>query len=944
MIKAIVYTSETGYTKEYARLLAEETSLPYYELGSQEVKRGEPIIYLGWLFAGGVKGYKEANKNFDVKGLCGVGMGPVTPASKDVLRKKNNVPLGTEVFYLRGGFDMNKLSGSNKAIMSVKVKQIEKGLSSKTTLTEEQAFTLKMVRDGASDVSKENLSEVTNWVISQQKIAEDVLGARVPSRRKEEDMKRDQLIQNLVDSYGNWMREESIKPCKGAARMTKELYPYDHLFSPIQINRMTVKNRLVMAPMGNISMAEETGRPNDKMLEYFFDRAKGGVGLLTTGLIPISHGIDNSVTELGKLSYFPRIDRSRTVLAGWRDLAKGCHAYGSKIFIQLTAGLGRVGNPECLVKQYKFPVSASVNPNYYISEIPCMPLTDWSLKKIVKNMGQGAADAMHCGLDGVYLHGHEGYLLDQLTSPAFNRRKIGRYADWQRFGIDIIKEIRRRVGPHYPIMYRIDLSLALNETYGREMYRSKILSKFRNGRTIADTLNYMENLVKAGVDIFDVDLGCYDNWWLPHPPSGMPAGCFLDISRVAKEYFAARKIKSNAGVEVPIVAVGKLGYPDVAEQALRDGDADMIMLGRPLLSDAEWCNKAFAGKVEEIRPCIGCQEGCINEFVEGGHPQCAVNPRTGFEDVLPLNPDPAQKKKKIAVVGGGPAGIVFAVQAAERGHEVELFEKTKKLGGRIVPGCIPKVKFDIENYLIYLEHRVKETKKSKKLKVHMGKAVTTEDLKEAKYDAVVFATGTRDIDPPFPGKEEAKVLQATDLLLKPELLEDAKKIVVVGGGVVGMETAYWLRYEQNRDVTVVEMIPEIMKGVCTANRGHLIHYFEKAGGKIINCAKVTALGAGKVTIERNVSKNVPNPYNTWQPLLPDNIENPLAKKPGEETRVQDLKADLVVLAMGGRADESPFYEAQKEKVAPELYNIGDSFIGGKVHEATKAAYRLAIRI
>lgn len=944
MIKAIVYTSEAGHTREYAHLLSEKTGLPALELNNTSLEQGEKIFYLGWLFSDEIKGYKEAKQRYEIAGVCGVGMGPSTPSSAQRLRKKNHVPLGTEVFYLRGGFDLEKLKGSSRALMSLKVKQMEKGLSALKNLSQDQSFTLKMIREGASDVSREHLREILHWIDAQNSISEKIVGGSVPSARKGEDMKRDQLVQNLVDSYGNWMQEESLKPCKGAARMTKELYPYDHLFSPIKINRITIKNRIVMAPMGNISMAEETGRPNDKMLEYFFDRAKGGVGLLTTGLIPISHGIDHSVTELGKLSYFPRIDRSRTVLAGWRDLAKGCHAYGSKIFIQLTAGLGRVGNPECLIKQYKFPVSASVNPNYYISEIPCMPLTDRSLKKIVKNTGQGAADAMHCGLDGVYLHGHEGYLLDQMTSPAFNRRKVGRYTDWQRFGIDMVEEIRRRVGPHYPIMYRIDLSLALNETYGREMDRNKILSKFKNGRSLSDTLNYMENLVKAGVDIFDVDLGCYDNWWLPHPPSGMPAGCFLDISRVAKEYFAARKIKSNAGVEVPIVAVGKLGYPDVAEQALRDGDADMIMLGRPLLSDAQWCNKAYAGKVEEIRPCIGCQEGCINEFVEGGHPQCAVNPRTGFEDVLPAQSAPAQKKKKIAVVGGGPAGIVFAVQAAERGHEVELFEKTKRLGGRIVPGCVPKIKFDIENYLIYLEHRVKETKKSKKLKVHMGKAVTTDSLKEGNYDAVVFATGTKDIDPPFPGKEDAKVVQATDLLQKPELLEDARKIVVVGGGVVGMETAYWLRYEQGRDVTVVEMIPQIMKGVCTANRGHLIHYFQKAGGKIINCAKVISLSEGKVAIERNISRNVPNPYNTWQPLLPENVENPLAKKIGQETRMQNLRADLVVLAMGGKVDESPFYEAQKEKVAPELYNIGDSFIGGKVHEATKAAYRLAITI
>ena len=136
-------------------------------------------------------------------------------------------------------------------------------------------------------------------------------------------------------------------------------------------------------------------------------------------------------------------------------------------------------------------------------------------------------------------------------------------------------------------------------------------------------------------------------------------------------------IQSNAGLLVPIVAVGKLGYPDLAEKALRDGDCDMVMLGRPLLADAQWCNKAYEGRVHEIRPCIGCQEGCVNEFVEGGHIQCTVNPRTGFEDVFPANTEPALRKKKIAVIGGGPAGMEFALTAYRRGHHVDLFEKNR---------------------------------------------------------------------------------------------------------------------------------------------------------------------------------------------------------------------------------------------------------------------------
>lgn len=754
-------------------------------------------------------------------------------------------------------------------------------------------------------------------------------------------MKTDPIVQTLVDSYGNWVCGEAENTAGATGRMTKNLYPFDHMFTPIRVNRMTIKNRLVMAPMGNIDMCEETGRPNDKMLHYFFARAKGGVGLITTGLIPISHGIDPSVTEMGHLTYFPRIDRSRTVFPGWRDLAQGVHAYGSKIFIQLTAGLGRVGNPQCLINELKFPVSASYNPNFYIPQIPCVRLSDGRLKKIIKNAGQAAADAKAAGLDGVYLHGHEGYLLEQLTNPAFNRRKLGRYSDWQKFGIDMVRELRRRAGADYPIMYRIDLSLALNETYGEEGMNISALKKFKNGRTIEQTLNYMANLVKAGVDMFDVDLGCYDNWWLPHPPAGMPAGCFLDIARVTKEYFKKNNILSNAGIEVPVVAVGKLGYPDIAEQALREGKCDMVMLGRPLLADPEWPNKAYAGKVEDIRPCIGCQEGCINEFVDGGHPQCAVNPRTGFEHIIPENPSPPLKQKRIAVAGAGPAGVVFSCIAAQRGHQVELFEKSGEIGGKIIPGGVPKIKYEVENYRRYLSLLLRDAEKTGNLTLHFNTEANAEALKQQGFDSIVFAVGTKPITPKIPGIEKIKTLQATELLCDIQLAGEAKNIVVIGGGVVGCETAYWLKYEHGRDVTVVEMLPHMMDGACTANRGHLIHYLKKAGVRLINCAKVTGFDEKHVVITRNVSKGVPNPYNTWQPILPKNIENPLAPKLGPEEKEEMLDADLVVLAMGAHPDDAGFFEAQRIHAAPEIHNIGDSFSSGRILEATRAANALA---
>ncbi len=752
-------------------------------------------------------------------------------------------------------------------------------------------------------------------------------------------MELDKKLLELTSDYGDWWKKGYETP-----QMTNNLYPYTKMFSPIRVNNTVIKNRVVMAPMGNISMCDETGKPNFKMLKYFEERARGGVGLITTGLVPVSFGIDKSLIEKGELSYFPRIDRSRTVFAPWRDLAAMCHTYGATLFIQLTPGLGRVGNPQCLTNQFKFPRSASFNPNWYMSSVPCLPLSDLSLMRIIKRVGQGAADAKACNIDGVYLHGHEGYLLEQLTNPAFNRRKIGKFAKYENFGIEMIKEIRRRVGDDYPIMYRIDLSLALNETYKDRMNTVPSLKKFKNGRTIADTLRYMKNLVEAGVDMFDVDLGCYDNWWLPHPPASMPSGCYLGIAEMVKRFFNDFEVKSNKGLPVPVVAVGKLGYPDLAEQALRDDKCDMVMLGRPLLADADWCNKAYNGEVRDIRPCIGCQEACLNEFVEGGHPQCAVNPRTAFEEEFSREIPRAEKKKFVAVIGAGPAGIVAAETLIKRGHAVDLYEK-KAIGGSLLPGSRAKIKYELKNYLDYLNNTVEKLKENKDFELIKGTA-QAESLRAKGYDAIFVATGTKQLRPRVDGIEGDNVHFAIEILNNPNLVRDAQTIVVVGGGVVGAETAYFLKYECNKDVKLVEMDKYIMNHACTANRGHIIHYLDEAGVEILNCTKLLSIDGNKVKVLQNKHKNVPDPYITWHPILPENVENPLdiLTKIGEDYKERTLFCDMVVLATGVTPANSLYYDCLKGHAAKEIYNIGDSFKSARVFEAVRAAYRCARNI
>ncbi|MGI6702252.1 MAG: FAD-dependent oxidoreductase [Christensenellales bacterium] len=747
---------------------------------------------------------------------------------------------------------------------------------------------------------------------------------------------QEKILYDLHEKYGEWFKEKDSIP-----RMTNKLFPYKNMFSPVKVNSLTLKNRLVMAPIGNVSMCDETGRPNERMIAYFEERAKGGVGLITTGLVPVSYGIDPTFIEKGNLVYFPRIDSSRTVFAGWRDLAMKCHSHGAALFIQLSAGLGRVGNPQCLLNFLKLPVSASWNPNFYMPQIPCRPLSERELKKIINQIGQAAADAKAANIDGVYLHAHEGYLFEQLANSAYNRRKFGKYSDKCAFGVDTVSKIRERCGNKFPIMFRIDLSLALNATYGDKMNTVKSLRKFKNERSIEDTLKYMAKLVEAGVDMFDVDLGSYDNWWLPHPPASMPPACFLEIAEIAKNYFKENNIKANTGLDVPITAVGKLGYPDLAEKALRDNKCDMIMLGRPLLADPEWPKKAFSGEIESIVPCIGCQEGCINEFIEGGHPQCAVNPRCAFEAEIDEKIEKAEVIKKIAVIGAGPSGIIATDILLKRGHKVDLYEKEKFIGGLVNQGSAPKIKYEFSNYLAYLNFLLSGFTANSDFQLIKGKEVKADELKAKGYDAIFVATGSKQVKPPVEGIDNKNVHFAIDVLANPQIVKDATDIVIIGGGVVGVETAYFLTYEHGKKVKVVEMLPYLMNNVCTANRGHLIHYLEKAGVELLNMTRLKSVKDKSVEIIKNISRNKPDPYVTWHPVLPENVLNPLAKKIGEEYQPEILKADAVIISAGVISENDLYYELVNARAAKEIYNIGDSLKPGRILEAVRTAYRKA---
>ncbi|MDK2947059.1 MAG: 2-enoate reductase [Methanolobus sp.] len=720
---------------------------------------------------------------------------------------------------------------------------------------------------------------------------------------------------------------------------------FEKLFEPQYIGKCKLKNRIIMAPIGNINMADPVGRPLNKMIEYFIERAKGGTGLLITGLVPVSYGIDPTLSEENDTTYFPRIDgSSRTRLSGWRDLTAGVKPYGTKIFIQLSAGLGRVGSPESALHG-KILKSASWNSNYYIPQVPHLPLSDRKIKRIVKMMGQSAANAKISGFDGVHLHGHEGYLMDQLTSAPWNRRKLGRYRNNFQFGIDVVREIKRRCGEDFPVIYRIDLTQALQESYGDEVFRNRFRGR---ERTIDEGLQFCKALYEAGVDAFDVDKGCYDNWFWPHPPSYFDDAVYVEeIAGRLKDFFRKESIDAK------VIAVGKLGKPEVAESVLSAQQADFVMLGRPLLADPYWPVKVKENRTKEIIHCIGDHEGCIESFKKGGHPCCSVNPYTGFEDTKKLTK--AERRKKVAIIGAGPAGCEAAITSHIRGHEVTLFEKTERIGGQLVTAGKMLIKHDIRRYLENLEYRMELLKKDG-FSIRFNTEFHVSDINDG-FDVIICCNGLKTALPAIEGMEDVRYLEGKDLLNRNmELPENIRNILVVGGGVLGCEIAYSLAYEKEMNVILVGRNKELMPETVQANRAQMLWMMMGNGSpsgkkedslkkpvKVYNASEVVRFSNGKAYVKANRGRK--DPYTPWKPLIPENVRNPFEKKLDLDN-VEEIviDTDMVIFATGGMADDSLYYELLKRKTGIEVYSAGDSTKPGRVWEAINGANEIARNI
>lgn len=532
--------------------------------------------------------------------------------------------------------------------------------------------------------------------------------------------------------------------------------------------------------------------------------------------------------------------------------------------------------------------------------------------------------------------------MDQLTSAPWNRRRLGRYRNRFQFGIDVVKEIKKRCGDDFPLLYRLDLTQAIQQTYGDRIFNDIFRGK---ERTIEEGLEFCKVLHEAGVDAFDVDKGCYENWFWPHPPS------YFDDAIYAREIAGRLKyFFISEGIDCPVVAVGKLGRPEVAEKVLENKWADFIMLGRPLLADPQWPRKVMDDKTREIIHCIGDHEGCIESFKKGGHPCCSVNPYTGFEDSKRLVK--AEKIKKVCIIGAGPAGCEAAITAHKRGHDVTLFEMSDHIGGQLYLGSKMPIKHDLSRYLDNLDFNLEKLSKEG-LKIRFNTKVELNDVR-GQYDVIICCNGPEIVLPSIEGMDNIRYMEAREFLGQDMLLpDDVKNVLVVGGGVVGCEIGYTLAHDAEVKVTVAGKNNDLMPDTVMANRNHMLWMMMGLGSttgnpqdslkepvRVYNASKIIRFTDGKAHILANKGRR--DPFTPWKALIPENVKNPFEKKlKPENVEHIIIDTDFVIFAMGSRSDDTLYFNLLKERAAREIFIAGDSKEPGRVWEAVTAANEIA---
>lgn len=598
---------------------------------------------------------------------------------------------------------------------------------------------------------------------------------------------------------------------------------YKVLFEPVSIARVVVPNRFAMCAMGPMGLGDAEGGFTQRGVDYYVERARGGAGLIITG---VTHAANNIEVHEYPSTPSATVNPSHFVRTA-REMTERIHAYGSSIFLQLSAGFGRVfaemapGEP---------PVSASPIQNRWF-DMTCRALTVEEIHDIVRQCGQAAGIAKDAGFDGVQIHAvHEGYLLDQFAIAFFNQRTDeygGTLENRLRFAREVCEEIKRVCGNGFPVTLRFSPKSFIKDWREGALPGEEFEEK---GRDVAEGVEAARLLESYGYDAFDVDVGCYDAWWWNHPPMYQEKGLYRAYAKMVKE-----------AVGVPVICAGRMDDPDMAQAAVRDGVCDMVGLARPLLADPEYVNKLRADDAAAIRPCLSCHEGCLGRMIRYKNISCAVNPACARERYAQLTP--ALTKKRIVVVGGGPAGMEAARVCKIRGHEVVLYEAQEHLGGNLVPGGAPDFKEDDRALVAWYAEQLKRLE----VDVRLGSPMTAEALEREVCDHIVIATGA--VPKMVSLGDDEAVFKAEEVLLGR--VDPGSEVVVVGGGLVGCELALWLA-EQGRQVSIVEALDSILAlngPLCPSNFEMLRLLLERRGVRTVTQAKAVAFAAGKLLVE-----------------------------------------------------------------------------------------------
>ena len=602
---------------------------------------------------------------------------------------------------------------------------------------------------------------------------------------------------------------------------------YQSLFTPWKIGEVEIKNRIVLCPMGGTSLfgwMELLGNRFDReAANFFLERAKNNVGLLITGIAPIKS------TYMNQWIY-----KNKKMFAELKEFMTQIHKTGAKLFVQLTAGMGRsFAIPNLLVPIHNMPVvrdiikpvinvryqsaSPSVLPSRWSDKVMCRAITVKEIEKIVDAFAKTAKMCMEAGVDGVEVHAvHEGYLLDQFTTAYTNKRTDeygGSFENRYRFATDIVKAIKNECGKSYPVSLRYSvLSKVKDFRVGAIPGEDYV----EIGRDMAESERAAKYLQDAGYDMLNADNGTYDSWYWAHPPMYMPQNCNLDDVAHIKKF-----------VDIPVVCAGRM-EPDVGAQAVAEGRIDAVGVARQFLSDSEWVTKLLEDRLEDIRPCICCHNGCFNmsnykgvanaqSIHDASHiARCALVPPVMQSDKYFVKQ--AKKKKRIAVIGGGIGGMESAILLARRGHTVTLYEKSGVLGGVFIAAAAPSFKEKDRELIAWY---IRELGKYPAIEVKLNTEIT--DLNALDADEIVVATGAVANHIPVKGAKEYGIEAADFLLGKREVGEN---VVIIGGGLTGCEIAYEL-FLQGKKPTVVEMKNDLIvsSSTCLANASFLRDFF-----------------------------------------------------------------------------------------------------------------------